>query len=362
MKIAKVQIEQVAVGKETQVRVVLHADNGASGVGEAASERGPSVPSPALEAATQHLLGQDPYDHSAILMRLATAGSSELVELLPAMLNGIEAACLDLTGKQLCVPASQLFGGPVRDKFRVCATGWLSGQESVAELTQKTREITSAGFTALEFDPVSPESRYMRFSDWERAVKITRRIREMVGDGIDLILDAKCRFTAPEAIAFAGELLPFRLLYLQDPVPGGDLKALEEVRRVSPMPIAVRDYGSSSASLREVIERQLADFVHLDCARLGGLSRAREFALLAESWFMNVTLHHSGGPVAWAANTQIAAAAPNFLMADIPYPIPASWSEMLNSSFALQNGCVKLEPRAGLGVEVPELRNNLQSV
>jgi galactonate dehydratase len=352
MKIAQIHIEQVRAGEETQVLVVLHADNGASGVGEAASTLIPRALSAALETAGQYLLGQDPFDRNSILMRLAKTGGSGLGEMLPAVMNGIEAACLDLTGKQLDVPACQFFGGAVRNEVRVCATGWLTGEESAQELARKAAEVATC----------PPEIRYMRFTDWERAVKIIHRIRVAVGDRIDLILDAKGRFTAPEAIAFAEEVLPFRLLYLQDPVPGGDLNALEKVRRVSPIPMAVRDYGSSFATLREVIERQLADFIHLDCVRLGGISRAREFALLAESWFMDVTLHHSGGPVAWAANAQIAAAAPNFLVADLPYPVTKSWSEMMNASFELKNGCLNLLSGGGLGVECSALRNTPQSV
>jgi galactonate dehydratase len=362
MKITQVQIEHVLAGEETQVLVVLHADNGVSGVGEAASTRIPSALSAALETAGQYLLGQDPLDSNGIFMRLAKIGSSGLGEMLPAVLNGIEAACLDLAGKQLGVPACQLFGGAVRHEIRVCATGWLAGEESTKELARKAKEIANVGFTVLEINPCPPESRYMRFPDRERAVKVIHRIREAVGDGIDLIVDAKGRFTAPEAIAFAEEVLPFRLLYLQDPVPGGDLNALEAVRHASPIPIAVSDFGSSLTNLREVIERQFADFVHLDCVRLGGISRARQFALLSEAWFMDVTLHHSGGPVTWAANAQIAAAAPNFLLADLPYPVADSWGKMMNTSFELKNGCLNLASGGGLGVESSALRNIPQSV
>ncbi len=362
MKIARVQIEQVSAGEETQILVVLRADNGGSGVGEAASTRNPRVLSAALETVGEYLLGQDPLDRNSILMRLAQTGTSGLRDVLPAVMNGIEAACLDLAGKHLNVPACQFFGGAVRSEIRVCATGWLTGDESAEELVRKAAEVVSVGFTALEFDPGPPESGYMRFPDWERALKVIHQIREAVGDEIDLILDAKGRFTAPEATVFAVEVLPFRPLYLQDPVPGGDLSALEEVRRVSSIPIAVGNYGCSFATLRAVIERQLADFVHLDCARLGGISRAREFALLAESWFMDVTLHHSGGPVAWAANAQIAVSASNFLVADFPYPMTDSWSKMMNASFELKNGCVNLPSGGGLRVDCGALRKNLQSV
>ena len=117
MKIAQIHIEQVRAGEETQVLVVLHADNGASGVGEAASTLIPRALSAALETAGQYLLGQDPFDRNSILMRLAKTGGSGLGEMLPAVMNGIEAASLDLTGKQLDVPACQFFGGAVRNAY-----------------------------------------------------------------------------------------------------------------------------------------------------------------------------------------------------------------------------------------------------
>ncbi len=362
MKIARVHIEQIRAGEETEVLVVLYADNEASGVGEAASTRIPRVLAAALETAAQYLLGQDPLDRNSILVRLAKSGSSDPGEMLPAVLNGIEAACLDLAGKQLGVPACQLFGGAVRNQIRVCATGWHDGCASLDDWAKRAERVARAGFTALALDPFSSERTYNRWPESKRATDIVRRVRETVGGDIHLVVDAKNRFTAPEAIAIAEKLLPLSVFYLRDPVRCGDLDALEQVRHAVPIPVAFGRYGANEAGLRQIVERQLADFIHLDCVRLGGISRARDFALLAESWFMDVTLHHSGGPVAWAANAQIAAATSNFLMADLPYPVTKSWNEMMNASFELKNGCLTLACGSGLGVDWGAWKNNPQCV
>ena len=158
MKIAQIHIEQVRAGEETQVLVVLHADNGASGVGEAASTLIPRALSAALETAGQYLLGQDPFDRNSILMRLAKTGGSGLGEMLPAVMNGIEAACLDLTGKQLDVPACQFFGGAVRNEVRVCATAGSQARNPPKNSRGKPQRLRPPGSRRSNSIPVRRRS------------------------------------------------------------------------------------------------------------------------------------------------------------------------------------------------------------
>lgn len=348
MKIEKVRVDHTSWGEDVHVLVVLDADNGLAGVGEAANVTSSQILRAAAEEVVPELLGRDPFESNRLLDDLAELKDSEL---LPAVRNGIETACVDLVGKQLGVSACQLFGGAVRNQIRVCATDWRNGSASLDDWAKSAAHVARAGFTALALDPFLRDRAYNRWPESKQAVDVVRRVRETVGGDVDLVVDARNRFTASEAIAIAEELSPLSIFYLQDPVPCGDLDALEQLRHAVPIPIAVGRCGANGTGLRQIIERQLADFIHLDSASLGGISRARAFGLLAESWFMSVTLCHAGGLPAMATNMQMATAIPNCQMMDLPFSVIDSWQEVFGTPFKLEDGCIKLPAGTGLALD-----------
>jgi L-alanine-DL-glutamate epimerase-like enolase superfamily enzyme len=278
-----------------------------------------------------------------------------------ALSVGVEEACLDLVGKLLGTSICQLFGGAVRDRIRLCATRWEKSDDEPAIYAQKARAIAQSGFTAISFDPFNACDRSANRPRLDLAVYITRAIRDAVGTQIDLIADAKGRFTPAQAIAAANALEPFGLMWLKDPLRIAGVASLDMVAKAAKVPVALSARTASNDILRDAIERQLADFVELDPCRVGGISSARNLALLAETYYMGFSLYHAGGPVGMAINALIAACAPNFTVAEVPYPLPPSWGRMMKTSFELQNGCLLIGSGPGWGVELSDEPGDLAS-
>jgi galactonate dehydratase len=234
----------------------------------------------------------------------------------------------------------------VRDDIRLCATGWEQLDDIPEDYARRAREISDAGFTAIKFDPFA--------HTLERAVEITCKIRETVGKDVDLIADANGRFTPDEGIRVAHSLKPFGLMWLEDLIGTDEFDSLEAVSRNAGVPLAIGGRMVGSRSFREVIERQLVNFVQADSHNVGGISRTRSIAWLAESYYMRFALHHSGGPVALAMNTQIAACAPNLVMVEMPYLPPTWWNKVMKVPFEQCNGFLRVPLGSGLGVEYCE--------
>jgi galactonate dehydratase len=140
-------------------------------------------------------------------------------------------------------------------------------------------------------------------------------------------------------------------MWLEDPIETDDLDSLERVSSAGGVPVGTGERMVASHSFREVIERQLIDFVQPDCQNVGGMSRARDIGLHAESYYMRVALHHSGGPVALAMSAQVAACAPNLAMVEMPYPGRPWWNNVLKAPFEQRSGFLRVPPGPGLGVE-----------
>ena len=354
MKIARVETRQFSLESGASVLVFLHTDSGIVGVGETSSTNQPETLQAALEEAKPKILGFDPFNVSAIGEMLGSVSDEAFNNLSLRVMCAIEAACLDIVGKQLGVPVFQLFGGSLRDDIRICATGWEQFDDTPDDYARRARDLSDLGFTAIKFAPFDHTDRLVSGSSFERAVAIISKIREAVGQDVDLIADANGRFTPSEAIRIANALGTFGLMWLEDPIEAGELDSLERVANSVEVPLGVGKRIVASHSFREVIERQLIDFVQPDCQNVGGMSRARSIAWLAESYYLRVALHHSGGPIALAMNLHVAACAPNLAMVEVPYPFPSWWSEVVKMPFEQRGGALKVPVRPGLGVECCE--------
>lgn len=351
MKITRVETRQFSLEEGASTLVFLHTDSGIIGVGETSSTNQPETLHAAIEEAKPKILGFDPFNVNAIGAMLGSVSDKAFNSVSLRVMCGIEAACLDIVGKQLGVPVCQLFGGSLRDDIRMCATCWEQFDDTPEDYGRRAREVSDSGFTAIKFDPFDHTDAPICGAPLERAVAITCKIREAVGKDVDLIADANGRFTPSEAIRVANALETFGLMWLEDPIEAGDLDSLGRVANAVEVPLGVGERMVASHSFREVIERQLIDFVQPDCQSVGGMSRTRSIAWLAESYYMSVALHHSGGPVALAMNMHVAACASNLAIVEVPYPFPSWWSEVVKMPFEQRGGALKVPVGPGLGVE-----------
>lgn len=358
MKITRVETCQFPLEDGVSTLVFLHTDREFTGVGETSSPNQPETLRAAIAEVESRILGLDPFNVNAIRTSLMSMSDKTCDGILLQVMSGVEAACLDIVGKQLGVSVSQLFGGSLRDEVRLCATRWEKLDDLPEDCARKAQEIAESGFTAIKFDPFGSGNLSPRGPMLERAVEVIRSIREAVGTDIDLIADANGRFAPAEAAGVAKALEPFSLMWLEDPIQTDDSEALEKLAKAVEVPIAVGERIAASHIFREAIERQLIDFVQLDCSNVGGMSCVRDIALLAETYYMGLAIHHSGGPVALAMNAHVAACAPNFVMAEFPYPLRPGWNRVLKVPLELRKGFLKIPSGPGLGVECrAELEN-----
>jgi galactonate dehydratase len=353
MKITEVGTCRTSAHSDASWLVFVRTADGYVGVGEAPVPTCPSTLSPAVEDLKPGLLGRDPFDVHSIRAALGSGRNSVGCEALLPVTSGVEAACLDLVGKRLGVPVAQLFGGTLREYVRVCATQWEHSDDSPEDYAQKARKVAASGFTAMKFDPFGrigggPPT---IGSALDRAVEITQSVREEVGTAVDLIVDANCRFTPSEAIRVAKVLEPFELLWLEDPLGTDDLDWWEKVAGAVAVPIAAGGRSFAGRGFRDVVERQLTDFVLPDLCSVGGIHVVRDIALLAETYFMSFALHHSGGPVSLAIEAQVGACAPNFAMMELPYGSAEPWDRLMKSPLQLKDGYLKVPTEPGWGIE-----------
>ena len=181
-------------------------------------------------------------------------------------------------------------------------------------------------------------------------------VYEAVGAGTDIAVDCHWRYNAGDVIKVARELEPFRLLWLEDPVPPNNMGALKEVSSKVRVPIATGENLFLFEGFQEIIAAHALSIVTPDLQKVGGLAVAETIAQFADVHAMPVAPHNISSPVGTLAAAHFCAAIPNFLAlefhaSDVPF-----WNDLIEglAKPIIQNGFISVPEKPGLGVTLNE--------
>jgi len=349
------------------VFVKLTTDDNVTGLGEAYC-----VPfSPDLVARMiedvfdRYASGRDPHDIENLWRRVYSSGFTQHPDLtLMAVLSALEMACWDIIGKAAGQPVHRLLGGRVHEKLRSYTyiyprpgdrTDVYQDPDLAAE---RAAEYLSQGFTALKFDPAGPYSafdgRQLSLAALDLSERFAKRLREAVGTQADLLFGTHGQMTAASAIRLARRLEPFDPLWLEEPVPPDAPEEMAKVARATSIPIAAGERLATKYDFARLLSVGAAAILQMNLGRVGGLLEAKKIAGMAETHHVQIAPHLYCGPIVGAANIQLAACSPNFLILEGIETWGGFQAEILRTPITWQDGYVIPSDDPGLGVELDE--------
>ncbi|BCU70097.1 galactonate dehydratase [Stygiolobus caldivivus] len=272
--------------------------------------------------------------------------------ILMSAISAVEQALWDIMGKSLNRPVYELLGGKVRDKVRVYANGFISGDRSPEEFARAVRETVESGFTAVKIDPFGGSGPQISVEELERAKARLKAIRDSVGYGVDVMLDAHGRFNVSSAVKVANEIARYEPFWLEEPVPEEDIKALRYVKERSPVPIASGERIVTKFRYREFLEERAADIIQPDVCHVGGVWAFREIASMAETYYTTVAPHNPNGPIATAATLNLMLNINNPLIMEFWVDAQSVRKSIIKEYFKVKDSYIYATNKPGLGVEV----------
>lgn len=397
MKITRLKTA-VVEGNFDWTLVRIETDEGIRGLGECFFAPGLTTILRSLEPL---LSGEDPRDVHRLFrkLQLATSGAGSVAGIIYNAISGIEAALWDLLGQCLGVPIYRLLGGKFRDRIRIytdCHAGealesldcvlrsrqpawekqtvgfaakdyFTSAGEtpspSPADYRKRALAMKAEGYTALKFDLDVPGTegsdsynRCLSNGAIDRMVELIGAVRDAVGSDLDIAVDCHWRYNVDDAVKIAHAIEPFRLLWLEDPVPPQSLQALQAVSSRIRVPVASGENQYLFEGFQPMLQTQAVSIVTPDLQKLGGLSVARHVASFADSQTIPVAPHNISSPVGTLASAHFCAAIPNFLVlefhaSDVPF-----WNDLVEGipKPIIKDGFIQLPERPGLGVTLNE--------
>ncbi len=345
----------------------LTTDDGVTGLGEAYC-----VPfSPHLVAKMiedmfdRYVRGQDPHDIEVIWRRVYSAGFTQHPDLsVMGVLSAIEMACWDIIGKAAGQPVHKLLGGRVHERLRAYTyiyprpgdqTDVYHDPDLAAE---RSAEYLKMGFTALKFDPAGPYSafdgRQLNRDSLALSERFARRLREAVGDKADLLFGTHGQMTAAGAIRLAKRLEPYDPLWFEEPIPPDAPDEMAKVARATTIPVAAGERLATKYDFHRMLQAGAASILQMNLGRVGGLLEAKKIAGMAECYHVQIAPHLYCGPVVGAANIQLAACTPNFLILEGIEDWGGFHAKILKKPIRFEAGFVIPSDEPGLGVELNE--------
>ncbi len=302
--------------------------------------------------------------------------------------SAIDIALWDLFGKATGQPLYQLLGGKVRDSVRVYNT--CAGYQYVRSQPRQAVEnwglpkadqgpyedleafltragelaesLLSEGISGMKIWPFDPyaertNGQYISAPDLDVALEPFRKIRDAVGNRMDIMVEFHSLWNFPAARQICAELEPFRPAWFEDPIKADNLDALAELAAQTRVPIAASETLATRWSYREVLERKAAGIVMVDVSWTGGISEARKIASLAEAYQRPVMFHDCTGPVVLTASTHLSMNAPNALVQEMVRAFYSGWYvELVTRLPEIRDGTITPPPGPGLGIELlPDL-------
>ena len=372
MKISEIETFVVAnpppgFGGRYFIFVKLTTDDGIAGYGEhyGATFRPRVVEAMLRDVAEALLIGQDPIRIEVFFRRAYGRGFTARPDVsMAGVVSALEMACWDIIGKALDRPVHALLGGQVRDAVRsytylYAEPGDGSDVYTDPELAAKRAvEYVARGFTAVKFDPAGPYSSMGGYQPLlqriELSVRFCEAIREAVGTRADILFGTHGQFTPAGAIRLATRLEPFDPLWFEEPVPPDDMPGMARVRSHTSIPIAAGERLVNKVEFAQLIAAQAIDIAQPDLGRCGGLLEGKKIASIADAHGVQIAPHCYSGPIVGAANLQLAACTPNFLVLEAIKDWGGFHAELLKTPLRFENGHTLVPSEPGLGVELDE--------
>ncbi|MEY9835737.1 mandelate racemase/muconate lactonizing enzyme family protein [Streptacidiphilus sp. EB103A] len=286
--------------KQETVFVEIRTDDGRTGVGYSYTigTGGRSV----LAMLQQHLLPRLPGQDAAAVERVwfdlfASTRATTVGAITSLALAAVDTALWDLRCLRADEPLWKLAGGFRREvPLYDTEGGWL--HLSTEELVSGALASQAAGWHGVKLKVGKP-------SVGQDLARL-RAVRDAVGPGLDVMVDANQSMTHAEARRRAAAFEPLDLAWFEEPLPADDVAGHVLLSRSTSIPVAVGESLYSVAQFREYLARGAASIVQVDAARVGGITPWLKVAHLAEAFNVQVCPHFL-----MELHVSLAAAVPN---------------------------------------------------
>ena len=263
-------VEPLHVGQFMFVRIVT--DHGIVGNGEAGVWGHIAAAATAISRFAEYLVGKKAFNiehHWNVMHRFSYFQGTAI----NAAISAIDIALWDIKGKALKVPIYELLGGACRSKARVYGHIY---EKTIDKILVECKRKMDLGFTAFGHinpfldeghDQIYFKTHVRKMRDAEENVQ---KMRSVVGDKVDLLIELHRRLTPAEAVTFCNNIKSTCPMFVEDPIRPESADAMARVADKLSIPIATGERFATIYEFQAHLTRNAVEFARVDVALCGG--------------------------------------------------------------------------------------------
>lgn len=301
-------IETLLAPEQAVVRI--YTDSGLEGIGQTGCY-GARVTTEVLHSiVAPHFLGHNPWDIQALVGECLKATYKFSGTFLYRALCGVDTAIYDLLGKATSQPVYRLLGGAFRSKIPVYASS-MSRQtlpEQEAELLRNA--VEKNGFRCVKF---KIGGRMSKDADAfpGRTERLIPLVRQALGSDVDISADGNGSYSVHKAINIGRLLEQYNYFHFEEPCPYREIENTAQVAAALDIPVAGGEQDNMIEHFQRMIRTRAVDIVQPDIGYVGGITRARKVAEMAEVAGIPCTPHCANHSLLQVFAVHFAAAMPS---------------------------------------------------
>jgi len=231
--------------------------------------------------------GTDPFDvvgsHESMVRACRNLGRPGEVA---TAISAVDIALWDVKAKLLDVPLSALFGR-CRDSIPLYGSGGFTTYDDSTTASQLEQWVGQWGIPRVKIK-IGESWGTQVARDLHRA----HLARKVVGDDIDLFVDANGGYSRKQAVRVGHRLVDaYGVVWFEEPVSSDDLTGLRLVRDQLSADVAAGEYGYDEPYFARMVAAGAVDCLQLDATRCGGYTSWLRGAAIAAASGLEVSCH-----------------------------------------------------------------------
>lgn len=289
--------------------VRIRTDDGVVGIGQT-SPYGANFSTRVLhDLVAPYFLGKDPWDLEMLVDSFLRKTYKFPSSYILRALCGVDTAIWDILGKAAGQPVYKLLGGEVRSHVPMYASSMRRDITPEAEGERLLKLVEEQGFRCVKIRVGQVMGRDADAAPG-RTPKLIKHIREVLGDDVDINADGNSCFSVGGAIRVGRMLEEHGYFHFEEPCPYPQIENTAKVAAALDIPVAGGEQDNVLEQFHRIIESGAVDIVQPDVGYIGGISRARRVAWMAEAAGIPCTPHCANRSLLQVFTLHLAAAMP----------------------------------------------------
>lgn len=283
--------------------VTVETDGGITGYGVGSAKAGEKEH---RDNFAEKMIGMDPTLTEAIWGKYWSPKQYGRRGVETRALSSLDLALWDIKAKLAKMPLYRMLGGFANRVPTYVAGGYYANGKTTKDLQAEMASYVERGAKAVKMKvgavPIADD------------VARIKAVRDAIGPGIKLMIDANCAYRYYEAIRIARRIEEFDVFWFEEAVQPDDYDGFRKIAAATAIPLATGENEYTKHGFRDLIDTQAIAILQPDARHMGGVTEFMKVAAMAQAHGLDICPHGDQ-----QAHLQLLAAIPNALFLEF-YP------------------------------------------